>query len=136
VNRQERFAPVFVEEVPDELQPGLLYISIRYSIMLHLCACGCGAETVTPLNPDNWSFTYNGDTVTLNPSIDNYSYPCQSHYWIKNGRVRWARTSTPKEIAAARVPWGSRPAGPLHPDNPPQDQPWMSWVHRILRRGR
>jgi hypothetical protein len=136
MSRQDRFTPEFVEEIPNELQPGLVYISIRYSMMLHLCACGCGAETVTPLQPDNWSFTYDGATVTLSPSIDNYSYPCQSHYWIKNGKVRWARTSTPEEIASARALRGSRPAGPVHADNPPHDEPRRSWIQRVLRRGR
>jgi hypothetical protein len=134
MSRQDRFAAEFVEEIPNDLQPARIYISIRYSVMTHLCACGCGAETVTPLQPENWSFTYDGATVTLYPSIDNYSYPCQSHYWIKNGKVRWARTSTPGEIAASRALRGSRPAGHGDTDSPPKNQPRQSWLWRILRR--
>lgn len=79
----------FVEYVPDELTEGRLYISIAFATALHKCCCGCGREVVTPLAPTGWSLTFDGKTVSLAPSIGNWSYPCQSHYWIRRNNVEW-----------------------------------------------
>jgi len=38
----------------------------------------------------------------LEPSIGNWSFPCQSHYWIMNNNVMWARRWSKSEISAAR----------------------------------
>jgi len=92
----------FVEFIPEELKAGVIYISIEFGTVAHNCACGCGSETVTPLSPREWSLTYNGESVTLYPSIGNWSLPCKSHYWIRNGEVVWAETWTEKEIQAGR----------------------------------
>ena len=35
---------------------------------------------------------FDGRTISLNPSIGNWSYPCRSHYWIKGNRVVWDGT--------------------------------------------
>jgi hypothetical protein len=35
----------FVRHLPDELRPGLLYISMEYATASHLCCCGCGRTT-------------------------------------------------------------------------------------------
>lgn len=88
----------FVEEIPDVADPGILYISIPFSTMVHLCACGCGREVVTPLSPAGWQLTYDGQTVSLYPSIGNWSLPCRSHYWLEGGRVVGARRWTDAEI--------------------------------------
>ncbi len=85
----DTFAPVFVEYAPAHLEPGLLYISMRYHTVLHLCACGCGEEVVTPLDPDEWQLSFDGETVSLYPSIGNYRFPCHSHYFITKNKVRW-----------------------------------------------
>jgi hypothetical protein len=81
----------FVEFVPDELEDGILYVSITYATVLHKCACGCGNEVVTPLSPSDWQLTFNGETISLFPSIGNWSFPCQSHYWIRKNEVVWVR---------------------------------------------
>lgn len=80
----------FVEFIPSEIEQGVLYISIEYDIAKHKCACGCGADIVTSLSPARWKLTYDGETVSLSPSIGNWSYPCKSHYFIKNDKVIWA----------------------------------------------
>ncbi|MEU8452809.1 DUF6527 family protein [Streptomyces globisporus] len=80
------------------MDAGGLYISIPYRTCSHLCCCGCGHEIVTPLSPAQWSLTYDGENVSLTPSIGNWSLPCQSHYWIRASRVRWSRRYTPAEI--------------------------------------
>ena len=82
----------FVENIPEVLEQGVLYVSPRYRTMVHRCACGCGEEVVTPLGPAAWTMTYDGDGVTIAPSIGNWSLPCRSHYWIERDRILWARS--------------------------------------------
>jgi len=97
-----RFELQRVHYMPKELRPGVLYISEEFGAAAHLCACGCGSKIRTPLGPTEWSFQETGSGPTLRPSIGNWQLPCQSHYWIKRGRVRWAPKWTPEEIAAGR----------------------------------
>jgi hypothetical protein len=98
-----RFAHRFVEQIPERLEDGVLYISIQYATGVHLCACGCRHEVVTPLSPTDWEMTFDGETVSLAPSIGNWSLKCQSHYWIRRGRVRWARWMSRDEIDRGRM---------------------------------
>lgn len=102
MRRREAISFEFVEVIPDSLEEGVLYISIPHATALHRCLCGCGAEIVTPLSPTDWELTYNGQSVSLSPSIGNWSYPCQSHYWIRRNHVHWSRRFTPRQIAAVR----------------------------------
>lgn len=81
----------FVEFIPDKLEDGMLYVSITYATVLHKCGCGCGNEVVTPLSPSDWQLIFNGETISLFPSIGNWSFPCRSHYWIRNNKIVWAR---------------------------------------------
>ena len=99
------FQPVFVEYIPEsrEIKEGVLYISIPFGTMVHKCACGCGEEVVTPLAPTEWKLIYDGKTISLYPSIGNWSFTCKSHYWIDRSRVRWARTFTMEEILKNRA---------------------------------
>ena len=53
-------------------------MSIPYATAVHLCACGCGNKVVTPFSPAEWQLTYDGDTVSLSPSIGNWQFPCKS----------------------------------------------------------
>lgn len=92
----------FVDAIPERPQSGTLYISILYRTALHLCCCGCGREVVTPITPDDWSLTYNGATVSLSPSIGNWSFECRSHYFITRDRVRWAATWSDAMVTASR----------------------------------
>ena len=92
----------FVELVPEVLEGNVLYISIKYRTAVHLCCCGCGVEVATPLSPAEWQLTFDGETVTLYPSIGNWNLNCRSHYWIRRDRVEWARTWTAREVAKAK----------------------------------
>jgi hypothetical protein len=98
-NRYMHLEVEFVEFLPEQLESGKLYISRRYSTASHLCCCGCGLEVVTPLNAAKWYFTEAKGTVSLYPSIGNWSFPCRSHYWIIDGNVRWASEMSPELIA-------------------------------------
>lgn len=79
-----------VEFIPSELEEGVLYISMKYKTATHLCACGCGSRVITPLSLGEWEITFNGDTVSLSPSIGNFRFACKSHYFIRNSKVEWA----------------------------------------------
>lgn len=92
----------FVEHIPERLEDGALYISLEYATTAHRCACGCGNEVFTPLSPTDWKLIYNGEAVSLKPSIGNWSFPCQSHYWIEEGRIRWAPRWTREQIDRGR----------------------------------
>lgn len=100
--RVTRLEPVFVDQFSEQLEAGRLYISLSYNTTAHLCACGCGHEVVAPLSPAQWRFTYDGQHITLYPSIGSWNIPCQSHYWISNGQIRWASPFTPDRVRAAR----------------------------------
>jgi len=92
----------FVEEIPTTLPEGILFVSTEYATAVHLCACGCGVKVVTPLAPAEWSMNFNGVAVGLAPSIGNWSFPCRSHYWIKNGRVLWSAQWSERQVQASR----------------------------------
>lgn len=92
----------FVDIIPDQLSNGVLYVSLKYGTAAHKCCCGCGKEVVTPITPTDWRLIYDGETVSLYPSIGNWGFDCRSHYWIKNGRVEWAEDWSDECIAAGR----------------------------------
>jgi len=83
----------FVEFIPEVIEEGILYISIEYCTAIHKCVCGCGNEVVTPISPTDWRLTFDGKTVSLNPSIGNWNFECKSHYFIKKNKIlhskRW-----------------------------------------------
>lgn len=102
--RQTRLRPTFVEFIPEELAEGVLYISRRYRTVSHMCCCGCGLEVVTPLNPAKWHLTEHGNgSVSLSPSVGNWSFPCKSHYFVCQNRIEWAYSLPPKVIAAVQA---------------------------------
>lgn len=98
----EVFQVEFVESVPDQLKEGTVYVSMRLATVIHLCACGCGTEMVPPLDPTDHKLIYDGDTISLCPSIGNWQYPCRSHYFIRRNLVVWADDMIDEEIAAGR----------------------------------
>jgi hypothetical protein len=94
--------PEFVDFIPEDLVLGVLYISMQYATAAHSCCCGCGREVVTPLSPTDWKLIFDGRSVSLEPSIGNWSFPCQSHYWIRHNHIRWAPHWSAAQIAAGR----------------------------------
>ena len=93
----------FVDGIPADPAPGVLYVSIKYRTAVHRCCCGCGGKVVTPLRPDFWSVTFNGESVSLSPSIGNWSFSCRSHYWITDGTVEWASDWSRERIDRSRA---------------------------------
>lgn len=88
----------FVNQIPEKLEEGVIYVSIPFETVIHKCCCGCGKEVVTPLSPKDWSLTFDGETITLDPSIGNWNFQCKSHYFIRKNKVIWARQYSKLEI--------------------------------------
>lgn len=93
----------FVEFIPDNLRDGVIYISVAYATVAHKCCCGCGSEVITPLSPTDWKLMFDGESISLNPSIGNWNFACQSHYWIKHNKVKWAPQWTREKIETGRA---------------------------------
>ena len=83
--------PFFSEYIPDKaaMVEGEIYISREYETASHLCLCGCGTLTVTPLGKGEWALTEKDGKISLSPSIANYQLPCKSHYIITNNKANF-----------------------------------------------
>jgi hypothetical protein len=93
----------FVELMPDLIEEGILYVSIEYCTAIHKCPCGCKNDVVTPFSPTDWEMIFNGESISLYPSIGNWSYDCKSHYWIKKNEVIFAKKWDEEEINDGRT---------------------------------
>ena len=92
----------FVEYIPETLDEGTIYVSLTFATAVHLCCCGCGNDVITPLSPTDWKLIFDGETISLHPSIGNWNFSCRSHYWIKHNQVEWTRQWSDEEIYAGR----------------------------------
>lgn len=136
----------FVQHIPDVLESGVLYISMEYGTAAHSCCCGCGEEVVTPFTPTDWNMTFDGETVSLSPSIGNWNLRCRSHYVIKRGRIIEAGPWSDAQVKAERQRDEAAKAhfygtAPVVPDelpaiasSPPKRAKRPSWVRRWLTR--
>ena len=93
----------FVTVIPDELEERTLYVSTDYATVVHRCCCGCRREVVTPLSPTDWKLIYDGESISLRPSIGNWSFECLSHYWIEKSTVMWADQWSREQIEIGRA---------------------------------
>jgi len=93
---------VFVDEIPSAVEAGVIYVSLKYATAVHLCACGCRNEIVTPISPTDWKITFDGVSISLDPSIGSWNLPCASHYWIMNDRIEWSGRWSKTRIKASR----------------------------------
>jgi hypothetical protein len=96
----------FVDGIPDHLEEGTVYVSVAYATAVHLCPTGCGNEVVTPIAPSGWTLLFDGETVSLRPSVGNWRLDCRSHYWIVRDQIRWVDAWS---IPPVRQPEGRRP---------------------------
>lgn len=88
----------FVEFIPEQLEDGILYISLTYCTAIHKCVCGCNNEVVTPFSPTDWKMVFDGETISLSPSIGNWNFDCKSHYWIRRNEIIFARKWSDEKI--------------------------------------
>lgn len=131
----------FVDTIPEQLVPGMLYIALRYKTATHLCCCGCGNEVVTPLSPAQWRITFDGETVSLSPSVGNWNLPCRSHYIIKTGHVLQAEAWSDRQVAygqvrdkRAREAYYDRKASPSVKISGYTPEEALGWWARLSRR--
>lgn len=95
----EFVVPKHVAQLPEQLQEGVFYICEEFSLTAHKCCCGCGEDVYNKLNPAKWRLTKMRDgRISLDPSIGNWKYACQAHYWIRGNRVIDAGPLTGAEI--------------------------------------
>lgn len=92
----------FVDFIPEELSEDTVYVSIRFATASHLCCCGCRNKVVTPIQPTDWKLIFDGKTISLDPSIGNWNFPCRSHYWVRNNKVIWAEQWSRDKIETAK----------------------------------
>jgi len=102
MSRIEKFEYEFVDVLPDEPREGVLYVSMEFATATHLCCCGCGNQVLTPLRPNRWRLTFDGERIWLFPSIGNWNFDCASHYWVQGSKVRWAPQMSREEIQTIR----------------------------------
>ncbi|MBB3355572.1 hypothetical protein FHT70_005535 [Rhizobium sp. BK049] len=100
--RHKRLEHRFVEHIPEILGPGVLYVSMEYATAVHSCCCGCGEEVVTPFTPTDWKMTFDGEAISLKPSVGNWNLACRSHYVIDRGQVIEADPWTDEQVEAER----------------------------------
>ena len=111
--KMDRLEPCFVSLLPDQLENGKLYVSMEFASAIHLCCCGCDRQVVTPLSPTEWNLWFDGDSISLAPSIGNWNFPCESHYVITENRVMWdkhwakSEDSTRQSFRPNRCKWKS-----------------------------
>ena len=140
-----QITPAFVDEIPQELEVGKLYVCCRYRAVKHLCACGCGVAVNTPLHPTGWTLICDGVSVSLWPSIGNWNERCKSHYWIRNSGIHWAPKWSKRWILKGRIarelnldryfgtggsPGTHRPMLEEHPQHPSP----LGWLTRLFGR--
>lgn len=106
-----------VRRVPEQLEYGILYVCFECNVVVHLCACGCGEKVVLPISPSCWSIEYNGEAVSMKPSIGNFQTPCRSHYWINRNKVVWAKDS----VAPSTKPNGRKK----------QSRHYKRWIEKL-----
>ncbi len=123
----------FVEFIPEAVADGVLYISVEYCTATHKCVCGCGNEVVTPLSPTDWRLTFDGDSVSLHPSIGNWNFECQSHYWVTDGQIRHAGKWTPKEIERGRQIDNESKTEYFESRKAESSEPKVGWFNQMMK---
>jgi|SRR5438445_6567909 len=113
-----------VDRIPKDLSDGVVYYNQEFELGAMLCACGCG-HRIDLLVPDSHQITSVGGLATIRPSILVSDAPCNSHYYISDGRVEWLTAFTPAQVSSIMRNQIARHAS--RDSRPP------SWIDRCLR---
>lgn len=99
LRRPPLFRTTYVEELPDTVAGGQLYIigedGFAWCAAL-LCPCGCGETLQMSLLSEGhprWNFAENNDgTPTLHPSVWR-QVGCRSHFFLRKGSIIWCHAA-------------------------------------------
>ena len=67
--------------------------------------------------------TFDGESITMKPSVNNSGFECESHYFILRNRVKWAPRLHPYRVATVRLN-----------DRKAKDAYYGSWLRKLLFR--
>jgi Family of unknown function (DUF6527) len=81
---------------------------------------------VTPFAPKSWHLVFDGEAVSIDPSIRNRAHECRSHYWLWNDQIVPAFDAPDRPLVVAPE---LRLDGPGHDNRPPG-----SWLRKVFRR--
>ena len=97
---------------------------------------------MTPLSPTDWKLIFDGKTVSLDPSIGNWGFPCRSHYWIRNNRALWGEDWSQARVDANRAHdrrakdkyYGeNKDEKPKTPAAPPEKAAWWKKLWQLVQ---
>ena len=93
---------------------------------------------VTTLHPARFALTYDGETVSLHPSVGNSGLACRSHYFIDHNVIRWCKPLDNRTIAAAQARdkhavEGWDESTQRERLREPSDPPRRTWLDRLRR---
>lgn len=82
---------VHVDRLPEkeEMDPGKIYVADNLRVTAHLCCCGCGERVVLSIGPLGYKYSEEHEKPSLRPAIGNIGFPCESFYYIRDGKVVW-----------------------------------------------
>ena len=92
---QKRYRYQFVEDIPDAIQPRIIYIiqnnGYAWQLVI-LCPCGCRKNLHMNLTEEykpSWKFKVDKrKRISIYPSIHRM-VGCKSHFFIKKGKIIW-----------------------------------------------
>ncbi|SHN32834.1 DUF6527 family protein [Mucilaginibacter sp. OK098] len=93
---QRYFRYQFEKDIPETVAPNKIFIigePCNQWLSVLKCPCGCGMTiNLNLLNEASpcWTFFISRQKISLKPSIWKKT-GCKSHFFIKNGKVKWAK---------------------------------------------
>lgn len=114
--RYRKVGYVQLTDPPVHLQPGVCYVAIDQDVPWAAslqCPCGCGESITLNLVGTHpvWRLTFSADTlITLHPSVWR-TRGCESHFWVREGRIVWARAHWTKRFHRQVHHWLRLPFG-------------------------
>ena len=84
------------DDVPEDLPPrtaALVAPGGQPTWVVFDCPCGAGHRIMLNLNPARrpWWVLRSRVPLTIAPSIDDVGHRRRCHFFVRNGKVRWAR---------------------------------------------
>ena len=108
--RYRTVACEFDTDLPGTPRPGRCYVAMDqdfpWAVSLQ-CPCGCGEPITLNLVGSHpvWKLTKTTENlITLYPSVWR-TRGCESHFWVKQGRIVWARPHWTKQLRRQLYRW-------------------------------